>query len=171
MVSTPLVLIADDDEVNRFLLREWLGMRYRIVEAASGPGALAVAADAEVDLVICDVMMPELDGLEVCRRIKLAHPDDFLPVLLLTALDEPEDREAASRAGADGFLSKPASRRELISRVGALLRTRELHLRLRAAQARHGALRAAAGELLDLLPTELAASAPARLVRELVDAR
>ncbi|MFZ5476535.1 MAG: hybrid sensor histidine kinase/response regulator [Myxococcota bacterium] len=121
---SPTLLVVDDDPRNRALLREWLADRYRIREAADGPAALSAASAEDVDLVLLDVMMPGMSGLEVCRALKAGRADPFLPVVLLTALDGQEDRNAGLEAGADDFLSKPVDRRELLLRVRSLLRIR-----------------------------------------------
>ncbi|MDP2309169.1 MAG: hybrid sensor histidine kinase/response regulator [Pseudomonadota bacterium] len=115
--ARPTVLIVDDDAVNRLLLCAWLGRTYDVVEACDGFEALDVLAATNPDVVILDVMMPGLDGIEVCRRIK-ARPDaGYLPVILLTALGEQESRNAGLEAGADDFLSKPVDQRELLLRL------------------------------------------------------
>src|SRR5689334_6035064 len=101
-----------------------LGNRHRIVEAASGPEALRVVAGGGVDLVLLDVMMPGMTGYEVCEKIKQGAGEPFLPVLLVTALSEQEQKNLGLQAGADDFLTKPVDRRELLLRVRALLRLR-----------------------------------------------
>ena len=119
------ILVVDDDARNRSVVRGYLGPTYRILEAADGNSALAVLGGEVVDLVLLDVMMPGMTGFDACRRIKESSKGAFLPVVLLTALSEQEDRNAGLEAGADDFLSKPVDRRELALRVRALLRLRE----------------------------------------------
>ncbi len=117
------ILIVDDDAANRALLRACL-RGYDLVEAPGGEEALEVLREQPVDLVLLDVLMPGLDGHEVCRRIKADESRGFLPVILLTGLTDQHDRNAGLEAGADEFLAKPIDRRELLLRVGAFLRIR-----------------------------------------------
>jgi two-component system, sensor histidine kinase and response regulator len=119
------VLVVDDDARNRSLLRAYLGHLYAVREAADVPGGLRAIEDGPVDLVLLDVMMPGISGYEMCRQIKARPGRELLPVILLTALAEQEDRNTGLEAGADDFLTKPVERRELLLRVAALLRLRE----------------------------------------------
>ncbi len=113
----PTVLIVDDDQCNRILLAAWLGRTYDVLEACDGHEALEVLAGSNPDIVILDVLMPGLNGIEVCRRIKSRPDGGYLPVLLLTALGDQEHRNAGLEAGADDFLSKPIDQRELMLRL------------------------------------------------------
>jgi DNA-binding response OmpR family regulator len=115
------VLVVDDDTTVAGVVTDYLHRAgYRTARAGDGPGALAaIRADAP-DLVVLDLMLPGIDGLEVCRRLRATTPD--LPVLMLTALNETEDRIAGLEVGADDYLAKPFSPRELMLRVEALLR-------------------------------------------------
>ena len=117
------VLVIDDDEAMRRLAAGMLSGRYRVREADGVVAGLAVLAQEPVDLVLMDVMMPGISGLDGCRRLKAAA-GGFLPVLLLTALSEPADVVAGLEAGADDFLSKPVSRRELELRVATFVKLR-----------------------------------------------
>ena len=115
------VLVVDDDpNVLRVMKRGLVYAGYGVDEADSGERALASARDRPPDLVILDVMLPGLDGLEVCRRLRTASPQ--LPILLLTARDRVPDRVAGLDAGADDYLVKPFAFDELLARVRALLR-------------------------------------------------
>ena len=133
-VPSATVLVVDDEPLNRALLRQRLEPEgHRVLEAADGAAALrSLAEHGEVDLVLLDVRMPGLDGLEVCRRIRARGAEGFLPVLLLTALGGQEDRHEGLQAGADDFLTKPVDGRELSLRVGALLRLRQQDRTIRA---------------------------------------
>ena len=124
MLGTPSILIVDDEEQNRSLLRAILGSHNRVLEAADGPEALRILAAERVDLVLLDVMMPGMTGYDVCRRVKERRGEPFLPVLLVTALADQEQKNLGLQAGADDFLSKPVDRRELLLRVRAFLRLR-----------------------------------------------
>jgi len=123
------ILLVDDEPTNRVLVRAYLESTYDVFEAADGPSALALLDKISFDLVILDVMMPEMSGFEVCERIK--QRNDYLPVILLTALDRQEERNAGLGAGADDFLSKPVDPQELTLRVGTFVRLRQQDQRIR----------------------------------------
>ena len=115
------VLIVDDDpNVVRVMKRGLVYANYAVDEASTGEAALELARDRSPDLVILDVMLPGLDGLEVCRRLRVLRPG--LPILLLTARDRVPDRVAGLDAGADDYLVKPFAFDELLARLRALLR-------------------------------------------------
>jgi two-component system, OmpR family, response regulator ResD len=117
-VST--ILVVDDDPTVREVVVAYLQQAgHETLEAPDGPNAI-VAAKSEPDLVVLDVMLPGFDGFEVCRRLRTARPD--LPIVMLTALGEEEDRIAGLDHGADDYLSKPFSPRELVLRVASVLR-------------------------------------------------
>lgn len=116
------VLVVDDDPVIREVLSTILDLEdLDVTCAGSGSDALQLLADGPVpDVVVCDVVMPGIDGLEVCRRLK-ADPDlAHVPVILLTARDRDEDRAAGIAAGCDDYLTKPFSPLALIDRIGGL---------------------------------------------------
>jgi two-component system sensor histidine kinase/response regulator len=119
------VLVVDDDPRNRSLLRAYLGHLYDVREAADAASGLRALDEGPVDLVLLDVMMPGTSGFEVCKKIKARPGPELLPVILLTALGEQEDRNTGLEAGADDFLTKPVERRELLLRVAAFIRLRE----------------------------------------------
>jgi signal transduction histidine kinase len=122
----PKILLVDDEPANRTLLRACLqdrGMTF--IEAGSGTEALALLESHSPDLVLLDVMMPGPDGFETARKIKEWAGDDFLPVILVTALSDRDARMQALDLGVDDFLSKPIQRRELRLRVRNLLALRE----------------------------------------------
>jgi signal transduction histidine kinase len=110
--------------MNRALLCAHLSDGYQTIEAADGLSALALVEKRPVDLILLDVMMPGMSGLEVCRRLKRERAE-YLPVVLLTALGDRDDRVAGLEAGADDFLTKPVDRQELLLRVHTFIRLRE----------------------------------------------
>ena len=117
----PRLLVVDDDQDVRDSLHRALGYAgYAVVTAANGVDALSAVAKTPVDLIIMDVLMPMLDGLDACRALR--HRGDVTPVLVLTARDAVDDRVAGLDAGADDYLVKPFALRELLARVNALLR-------------------------------------------------
>ena len=117
------ILVADDQAANRELLDELLSSQgFNVLTAADGASALEHLNLVNIDLVLLDVMMPELNGFEVCARIK-ANADTYLiPVVLVTSLSDKQDRIEGIRAGADDFLSRPVDRTELLTRVRSLLK-------------------------------------------------
>ena len=113
-----LLLVEDDERLRRFVLRGLEAEGYGVTAAPDGREGLARALCEAYDVVILDVMLPHLDGREVCRRLREA--DVFTPVLMLTALDNTEDKVEALRGGADDYLTKPFDFDELLARVEAL---------------------------------------------------
>lgn len=130
---TARVLIVDDIPTNVRLLEARLTAEYyEVLTASSGAQALDICQNQEVDIVLLDVMMPEMDGFEVCRRLKADPRTHHLPVLMVTALDQPSDRVQGLDAGADDFLSKPVDDTQLMARVKSLVRLKSLTDELRA---------------------------------------
>jgi two-component system cell cycle response regulator len=129
------ILVVDDIPANVKLLEARLTAEYfDVMTASSGLEALEICARGECDLVLLDVMMPNLDGFEVCRRLKSNPATHFIPVVMVTALDHPSDRVRGLEAGADDFLTKPVSDVVLIARVRSLTRLKMMtdELRMRA---------------------------------------
>ena len=132
---TARVLVVDDVPANVKLLEARLSAEYfDVVTAMSGVEALAICQKAECDIVLLDVMMPDMDGFEVCRRIKNDPTTHHIPVVMVTALDHPSDRVRGLESGADDFLTKPVSDVALIARVRSLARLKLMtdELRMRA---------------------------------------
>jgi|SRR3954454_23499115 DNA-binding response OmpR family regulator len=120
------VLIADDNSQNADLLGEYLeGSEFQVAVAADGEETLAQVRSFKPDVLLLDIMMPKLSGFEVCKRLKADPATRQLPVLMITALDQPSDIERAVEAGTDDFLTKPIHQRELVSRVRALVESRK----------------------------------------------
>jgi putative two-component system response regulator len=133
--SVPLVLAVDDDVANLELLSAFLeGTGCVFAAVTSGADALAAIAIRRPDLVLLDVVMSDLDGFEVCRRIKSDPSNRLLPVVLVTALNTVGDRVLALEAGADDFLTKPIDRNELMARVVTLIRTKDVYDHLDGAE-------------------------------------
>jgi two-component system cell cycle response regulator len=133
---TARVLVVDDVPANVKLLEARLSAEYfDVVTAMNGSDALAICERAECDIVLLDVMMPDMDGFEVCRRLKRNPSTHHIPVVMVTALDHPSDRIRGLEAGADDFLTKPVSDVALIARVRSLTRLKMMtdELRMRAA--------------------------------------
>lgn len=127
------VLVVDDNPLNVKMLADILAFNnYQVVKAGGGREALAQVQAEQPDIVLLDVMMPDLDGYSVCTAIR-GNPDTaMLPVVMVTALDPREERVKGVEAGADDFLSKPVNQHELLARVRSLLRIKAYHDQVQA---------------------------------------
>ena len=114
------VLIADDEEQIRNILSIYFKKEgFKVVEAADGAEALMQTQSAKPDIIILDIMMPVLDGLEVCKQVRKISD---IPIIMLTAKDEDDDRILGLEIGADDYITKPFNTREVVARVNAVLR-------------------------------------------------
>jgi two-component system cell cycle response regulator len=137
---TARILVVDDVKANVKLLETRLVAEYfEVLGAYSGPEAIETCENGKVDVVLLDVMMPDMDGFEVCRRLKSDPATAHIPVVMVTALDQVSDRIRGLEAGADDFLTKPVNDLQLITRVKSLVRLKMLtdELRLRASTTRN----------------------------------
>jgi len=131
MHDPPRILIVDDNETNRCLLATRLGAQgYETTEAENGERALAVAREVAPDVVLLDVMMPKIDGFEVCRRLKGDSTLGFVPIIMVTARTDSQDVVTGLNAGAEEYLTKPIDHAALVARVRSMLRIKELHDRV-----------------------------------------
>ncbi len=124
------ILIVDDDQLNLDLLEACLATaeeEYIILKAKNGAEALKIIENTRPDLVLLDIMMPVMNGYEVCKAIKNNPDTHFLPVIMITALHDKENKIKGIEVGADDFLTKPVDRIELLTRVKSLLLTKTLH--------------------------------------------
>lgn len=127
-MGQPVILIVDDNKVNIELLKAQLKpYNYSIDTAFDGEEALSKIAQTPPDMVLLDLMMPKISGYEVCKWIKQNKATQFIPVIVITALQELDDKLKAIELGADDFLVKPFNKLELITRIKSLLRMKELH--------------------------------------------
>ena len=159
------ILVAEDErDLNSLVRRHLEDEGHRVLQTFDGPTTLLAAAQERPDLIILDWMLPRLDGLEVCRRLRR---DSIVPILMLTARSEEVDRVLGLEVGADDYLTKPFSLRELLARVRALLRRVELDREAGAAETTQPVLTAGplrvdvaehavsvAGRLVELTPKE-----------------
>src|SRR5713101_8685843 len=128
MNKPPRILIVDDNETNRDILVTRLQAHgYELAQAADGEEALTAAKSLLPDLILLDVMMPKLDGIEVCRRLKSDPSLPFTPIILVTAKADSKDVIAGLEAGGDEYLTKPVDQPALVARVKSMLRIKNLH--------------------------------------------
>jgi two-component system cell cycle response regulator len=133
------ILIVDDDPNTLEILRRWLNREgYATVSADNGPACLDALGKEAVDVIVLDVMMPGMDGLQVCERLR-EHPTwRTIPVVLLTAKDDIETRSRGMLLGVSEYLTKPVNKLELFARLQAQLHSRELERKLDATAASLG---------------------------------
>jgi adenylate cyclase len=128
MRSPPSILIADDNPMNLDILRARLAIHgYELLAATDGKEALAVARERQPDLILLDIMMPKMDGVEVCRHLKADPSLPFVPIIMVTAKADSKDIVAGLEAGADEYLTKPVDQAALVARVKSMLRIKALH--------------------------------------------
>jgi class 3 adenylate cyclase/CheY-like chemotaxis protein len=128
MHDPPLILVVDDNEANRDILATRLEANgYRPIQAADGEEALAATREHLPDLLLLDVMMPKIDGIEVCRQLKADKSLPFTPIILVTAKTDTKDIVQGLDAGADEYLTKPVDQGSLVARVRSALRQKTLH--------------------------------------------
>ena len=128
MRTPPLILIVDDNPANVEILQMRLAANnYDIITAADGEAGLAMARDNQPDLILLDIMMPKMDGLEVCRRLKGDSSLPFMPIIMVTARTDSKDIVAGLEAGGDEYLTKPVDHAALVARVKSMLRIKSLH--------------------------------------------
>jgi adenylate cyclase len=133
MNNPPRILVVDDNETNRDIITTRLEAHgYETLQAADGEEALAAVKQHRLDLVLLDVMMPNLDGIETCRRLKGDASLPFLPIILVTAKVDTKDIVAGLDAGADEYLTKPVDQAALVARVRSVLRAKALHDQVQA---------------------------------------
>ena len=128
MHNPPRILIADDNEDNRDILATQLATQdYELLQAADGEEALTAARNQLPDLILLDIMMPKLDGLEVCRRLKGDASLPFIPIILVTVKSDTKDVIVGLEAGAVEYLTQPIDQMAVVARVNSVLRIKKLH--------------------------------------------
>ena len=125
MKDKPVILVVDDQPENIDLLEAYLVPQgYEIVKASNGEEALGKLSENQIDLILLDVLMPGMDGLEVTRRVRQDNTHRLLPIILVSVLRETEDRVKGIEAGCDDFISYPVDKMELLARVRSLLKVK-----------------------------------------------
>jgi serine phosphatase RsbU (regulator of sigma subunit) len=128
MRTPPLILIVDDNPANVEILQMRLAANnYEIITAADGEEGLAMARAKQPDLILLDIMMPKMDGIEVCRHIRADSALPFIPIIMVTAKADSKDVVAGLEAGGDEYLTKPVDHAALVARVKSMLRIKSLH--------------------------------------------
>ena len=122
-IQRTVLVVEDDDSLQDVLSYNLSRKGYRVLQAMDGDAALDMAREEKPDLIVLDIMLPGLDGLEVCRIVRR---EMATPILILTARDQELDKVGGLELGADDYMTKPFSIRELLARVGALIRRREM---------------------------------------------
>jgi class 3 adenylate cyclase len=126
--TPPLILIVDDNPANLEILQARLeANNYGIITATDGEAGLAMAKEEKPDLILLDIMMPKMDGIEVCRRLKADDSLPFMPIVMVTAKANSKDVVAGLEAGGDEYLTKPVDHAALVARVKSMLRIKALH--------------------------------------------
>jgi adenylate cyclase len=126
--TPPRILVVDDTPANVHILQARLAANgYDIVTATDGEAALAAVRETQPDLILLDVMMPKMDGFEVCRRLRADPSMPFIPIIMVTAKTDPKDIVAGLEAGGDEYLTKPVDQAALVARVKSMLRIKNLH--------------------------------------------
>ncbi len=127
MKTSPKILVVDDDQDAReYLVTCFTHLNYQTIEASNGQEALDLARSAQPDVIVLDVVMPDLDGYQVCRILKDSQETKHIPVVLITVLRKLEDEIRGFEAGAHDYISKPYNRAELNARITAALRVKRL---------------------------------------------
>ena len=128
MKTPPLILIVEDNPASLDILQTRLTANdYKVITATDGEAGLAMARETQPDLILLDIMMPKMDGIEVCRRIKADTSLPFMPIIMVTAKVDSKDVVAGLEAGANEYLTKPVDHTALVARVKSMLRIKDLH--------------------------------------------
>ncbi|ADE36539.1 methanogen output domain 1-containing protein [Methanohalophilus mahii] len=168
----PKILIVDDEPQNLDLMEAYLSHLYEITLAESGEECLQKVEEKDIDLILLDIMMPGMSGYDVAKTLKESESTRHIPIIMVTALSEKEDRIKSIEVGADDFLTKPVNRVELLTRVKSLLRIKSLHDEL-VAEKEHLKMQNHIRRVLTSIIPALLSSAPPEqkkiIIRQMVD--
>lgn len=124
---TKILLVEDDKSLREIYSVRLLAEGYTLISSGDGEEALAVAIGEKPDLIVSDVMMPKISGFEVCKRLRAKPQTRHIPVLMITALDQPSDVDRAVEVGTNDFLTKPINKTELLLRIRSALDSSQKH--------------------------------------------
>ncbi len=116
------VLVADDEENVRRLVSSMLGNKYSVLEASDGEEAVDMTRTQKPDLVLMDIMMPNVDGYTACHEIKKGQDTKAIPIVMLTAVGQELNKKLAQKMGADGYITKPFTQQDLLHTIGRLVK-------------------------------------------------
>lgn len=128
---TKILVVDDDQDAREYLALCFTNLNYQVIEAGNGEEALKLAKSEQPDVIVLDVIMPDLDGYQVCRKLKDSEETEHIPVILITVLRKLEDEIRGFEAGAHDYISKPYNKAELSARITAALRVKRLQDQLR----------------------------------------
>jgi CheY-like chemotaxis protein len=169
---TPKILIVDDEPQNLDLMEAYLSHLYELTLAESGEECLQKVKENDIDIILLDIMMPGMSGYDVAKKLKESENTRHIPIIMVTALSEKEDRIKGIEVGADDFLTKPVNRVELLTRVKSLLRIKSLHDEL-VAEKEHLKMQNRIRKVLTSIIPSLLSSAPPEqkkiIIRQMVD--
>lgn len=169
---TPKILIVDDEPQNLDLMEAYLSHLYELTLAESGEECLQKVKENDIDIILLDIMMPDMSGYDVAKKLKESENTRHIPIIMVTALSEKEDRIKGIEVGADDFLTKPVNRVELLTRVKSLLRIKSLHDEL-VAEKEHLKMQNRIRKVLTSIIPSLLSSAPPEqkkiIIRQMVD--
>jgi CheY-like chemotaxis protein len=169
---TPKILIVDDEPQNLDLMEAYLSHLYELTLAESGEECLQKVKEKDIDLILLDIMMPGMSGYDVAKSLKESESTRHIPIIMVTALSEKEDRIKGIEVGADDFLTKPVNRVELLTRVKSLLRIKSLHDEL-VAEKEHLKMQNRIRKVLtSIIPSLLSGAPPEQkkiIIRQMVD--
>ena len=117
----PSILVVDDEQTIRSLVRRFLSDKFAILEASDGAEAVDIARKHKPALILMDIMMPKMDGYQACSIIKTDQPTKRIPVVMLTGIGHELNKKLAKEVGADGYITKPFTPKELLDTIGKLL--------------------------------------------------